>query len=66
MEDAASVADRVCSKSYIAVQTKEEQQAIRKSVDEILERGDDKVWVDQEKGLFEYPYNTFVVVLHRK
>ena len=65
-ETEARVLDRVCSKSYIAVQTRETQAQVRAQVKEILERGEDKVWIDKEAGVFEYPYNTYIVVMRRK
>ena len=60
------VADRVCSKSYIAVQSEEEKAKVRRRVGEILERGEGRVWVDEGSGVFEYPYETFVVVMRKK
>ncbi|KAI5123364.1 hypothetical protein M0805_001785 [Coniferiporia weirii] len=61
-----SVVERVFSKSYIAVQPEENKKAIREMVKEVVERGDDKVWIDEAQGVFEYPYNAFVYVLRRK
>ncbi|KAL5532751.1 hypothetical protein ACEPAF_4525 [Sanghuangporus sanghuang] len=61
-----SVKNRVLSKSYIAVQPKEAQEAIKQGIHDILEKGDGKVWIDKEQGVFEYPYNTFVVVMRQK
>ena len=63
---AESVVERVCTKSYIAIQSDEERAKILNSVSSIVEKGDGKVWVDKEKGIFEYPYTTTVVVLRRK
>ncbi|KAL5511249.1 hypothetical protein ACEPAH_4464 [Sanghuangporus vaninii] len=61
-----SVKNRVLSKSYIAVQPKEVQEAIKQGIHNILEKGDEKIWIDKEQGVFEYPYKTFVVVMRRK
>lgn len=61
-----AVTERVCTKSYIAVQSEEERAKILRLVSEIVERGDGKVWVDKDKGIFEYPYTTTTVVLRRK
>jgi hypothetical protein len=27
---------------------------------------EDKAWIDEERGIFEYPYATLVVVMRRK
>ncbi|EJD02306.1 WD40 repeat-like protein [Fomitiporia mediterranea MF3/22] len=61
-----SVQDRVCSKSYIAIQPPDVQKQVRERIREIVEKGEEKVWIDKEKGVFEYPYKTAVVVLRRK
>ncbi|KAH8116974.1 S-adenosyl-L-methionine-dependent methyltransferase [Phellopilus nigrolimitatus] len=61
-----SVADRVFSKSYIAVLPDEEKQKVRQDVKAIVEKGEDKVWINEEQGLFHFPYQTFVVVLPSK
>ena len=37
------------------------QEAIRKVVDE----DDEKVWIEKEQGIFEYPYKTDVVIAHK-
>ena len=60
------VADRVCSKSYIAVESKESQAEVRAGVKDILHKGDGKVWINEKEGVFEYPYKTYVVALKRK
>lgn len=60
-----NVIDRVCSKSYIAVLSEENKQVVKQKVKDVVEKGDDKVWIDEAKGTFKYPYNTFVYVLLR-
>ena len=60
------VADRVCSKSYVAVQPEDEKQKVRQTVKNILDTGHDKVWIDEKEGIFEYPYKTYVVAMRRK
>jgi hypothetical protein len=32
----------------------------------ILKKGDGLVWTDKEKGEFEYPYRTWVVIAKKK
>lgn len=60
------VVDRVCSKSYIAVLPPDAKEKVRKEVGAIVDRGDGLKWIDAEKGIFEYPYKTFVVVWKKK
>jgi hypothetical protein len=58
--------DRAMSKSYIAVQSEGIKSTIEAGIREIVDRGDGKQWIDGDKGLFEYPYRTLVVVFKRK
>lgn len=60
------VADRACSKSYIAVQPEEEKEKVRKCVREVVEKGEGLVWMDKEEGVFRYPYKTWVISFQRK
>ncbi|KAF5373778.1 hypothetical protein D9758_000584 [Tetrapyrgos nigripes] len=62
----SQVVDRACSKSYMAILSPEDKQKAIKDLEAILERGEDKEWVDQANGIFKYPYQTFVVVCRRK
>lgn len=59
------VIDRAMSKSYIAVQSEDNKATIKANITEIVNRGDGKHWIDGDKGLFEYPYKTLVVVFQR-
>ena len=58
--------DRACSKSYIAILPPDEKEQVKKDISDIVDRGDGLKWIDQEKGIFEYPYKTYVVVWKRK
>ncbi|KAI0690572.1 S-adenosyl-L-methionine-dependent methyltransferase [Cytidiella melzeri] len=58
--------DRACSKSYIAVLPEDEKKNVVEDVKAIVQRGDGLVWTDKEKGEFEYPYKTFVVIAKKK
>jgi hypothetical protein len=58
--------DRACSKSYIAVLSEGAKTSVKEDVKRIVDRGNDKVWVDEDQGVFEYPYKTFVVIANRK
>jgi hypothetical protein len=64
--NAEIVTDRACSKSYIAILSDDSKAKVVHDIKTILDRGDDKVWTDQSRGLFEYPYKTWVVVAERK
>lgn len=54
------------SKSYVAVQPEAIKATIKADIAEIVQRGDDKQWIDKDKGLFEYPYTTLVVIFQQK
>jgi hypothetical protein len=61
-----STVDRACSKSYIAILPDDEKAAVRKDVAAIVTEGEDKVWIDEQKGTFEYPYKGYVVIAQKK
>ncbi|KAI0807512.1 S-adenosyl-L-methionine-dependent methyltransferase [Fomes fomentarius] len=60
------VVERAQSKSYIAVLSSEDKQKVVNDLDAILQREDGLTWIDQTKGVFEYPYQTFLVVSKKK
>ncbi|KAJ7709859.1 S-adenosyl-L-methionine-dependent methyltransferase [Mycena rosella] len=60
------VVDRACSKSYMAILSAEETDKVKQDLAAIVERGEDKVWIDEKEGLFEYPYKTDLVICRRK
>lgn len=60
------VVDRACSKSYMAILPDEEISKVREELTAIVNRGEDKVWINESEGIFEYPYMTDVVVARRK
>ncbi|KAJ7097886.1 S-adenosyl-L-methionine-dependent methyltransferase [Mycena belliarum] len=60
------VVDRACSKSYMAILSAEEKAKVRRDLAAIVEKGDDKVWINEREGSFEYPYNTDLVLCRRK
>lgn len=60
------VVDRACSKSYIAVLSPEDRQKAISDIDAILERKDGLKWIDESEGIFEYPYQTFLVIARKK
>lgn len=44
----------------------DKKQVVREAIKDIVGRGGGKVWVNESEGVFEYPYQTFAVVLRRK
>lgn len=50
--------DRALSKSYTNVLDEDETKGLVQRLEAVLEKGEEMVWVDQEKGVFEYPYDT--------
>lgn len=60
------VIDRVWSKSYITAQPKQVQDEIAERIKQILEDGQDRIWIDEKEGVFEYPYETNLYLMKRK
>nr|AOR51724.1 S-adenosyl-L-methionine-dependent methyltransferase [Phaffia rhodozyma] len=58
--------NRVMSKSYTSVLSKEESEALISKLEQVLDSAEDMVWIDKEKGVFEYNYETDVVIMNRK
>ena len=57
---------RAMSKSPLAVQSDEGKKKAEEVLKEILQRGEGLKWIDQEAGVFEYPYTTEVVIVKQK
>ncbi|KAH9952235.1 S-adenosyl-L-methionine-dependent methyltransferase [Amylocystis lapponica] len=62
----AIVADRAQSKSYISVLPPAEKAQVVADIGRILDQKDGLVWIDEAKGVFEYPYQTLVVLAKKK
>lgn len=60
------VVERAQSKSYIAVLSPEDKQKVVDDIDAILQRKEGLKWIDESKGIFEYPYQTFLVIAKKK
>ena len=63
------VRDRVFSKSYVTVLKEEDKRGLWEKVEAVLRKEDELGgirWIDRGKGVFEYPYQTFVIHLQRK
>jgi hypothetical protein len=60
------VVDRVFSKSYIAMQPDAEKAALDKKIKDLLHTyATSKRWIDQDQGIFAYPYQTRLITMHR-
>ena len=55
---------RALSKSYISALPKIKQNKVADNLRNILET-EQKTWVNEEEGVFEYPYETTVVTVRR-
>ncbi|KAK6355539.1 hypothetical protein TWF696_004638 [Orbilia brochopaga] len=62
---ADGVVERVMSKSYITALGETDRAAVERRVRDVLTR-EEKVWVDEKDGMFEYPYATDLYVIWRK
>ena len=60
------VVNRACSKSYISVLSDDERTSVKTDVGAIVEQGQDKIWIDESRDIFEYPYQTLVVIAKRR
>ena len=58
------VTSRVLTWSPIAVLDEDEKKRVKEKVAKILEGGE-LVWSDRENGVFDFPYETLVVILKR-
>ena len=56
---------RALSKSYISALPEGERKKVVDSLRNILET-EQKTWINEEGGVFEYPYETTVVTIRRK
>ncbi|CCM02384.1 uncharacterized protein FIBRA_04480 [Fibroporia radiculosa] len=60
------VTDRALSKSYIAVLSPDKKALVVEDIAKILDNKGGLKWMDEEKGIFEYPYGTVVVLCRKK
>ncbi|KAN0076854.1 hypothetical protein V8E55_010709 [Tylopilus felleus] len=58
--------DRALSKSYTAILPPDEKEKVSQDIKAILAKGDGKIWIDESKGIFQYPYKTLVVLSRKK
>ncbi|PPQ83350.1 hypothetical protein CVT25_003989 [Psilocybe cyanescens] len=61
-----SVVDRTSSKSYIAILPEEKKRELQEEIRKIIDLDSEKTWIDESKGVFEYPYKSWVVLAQKK
>lgn len=59
------IVNRGLSSSRVAILTDAEKEIFVKDVEAIVQRGEGKVWIDEEKGTFQYPQRTDIVISKR-
>ncbi|KIM28760.1 hypothetical protein M408DRAFT_132375 [Serendipita vermifera MAFF 305830] len=60
----SGVQDRVLSKSYITALSEEEKKTLCIGIEGVLGE-EEKTWIDQSVGSFQYPYKTTVIAMKR-
>ncbi|CEQ39491.1 SPOSA6832_01033 [Sporobolomyces salmonicolor] len=60
------VIDRVLSKSFITALSEEEQAKVVKEIEAVLKKGEGMKWINEDEGIFEYPYDTDLYVIRKK
>lgn len=60
-----TVIDRAFSKSYIAILPENEKARLQIELRKIIDLAD-KVWINEQDGIFEYPYTTWVVIAQKQ
>ncbi|KAG8996041.1 hypothetical protein FRB94_008591 [Tulasnella sp. JGI-2019a] len=58
--------NRTFTVSYVAILHEDEKVKLRQQITAVVERGEGRKWIDQDKGIFEYPHKNLVVVLRKK
>ena len=53
------------SRSGIAIQPEEEKQRVANRIKEVIQRGEDLTWLDEQTGVIEAPSVTRVVIMQR-
>jgi hypothetical protein len=53
--------NRACSKSYISVLSEAERADVKEDIKAIVEHGQGKVWIDERRNIFEYPYQAISI-----
>jgi hypothetical protein len=63
---AEKVIDRALSSSYVSAFPETEKAKIEEDVAEIIRQREDMVWIDESRGMFEYPLKTILITSRRK
>jgi len=61
-----AVVDRAMSVSCMAILSADDKVKASEELRVIVERGEGKVWINEQEGLFEFPHFTTVFILRRK
>jgi len=64
--DLEGAVNRVFTKSYIAILPDEEKAQLRDEISANVHHGEGRKWIDQSRGIFEYPHKNLVVIVRRK
>ncbi|SJL00597.1 uncharacterized protein ARMOST_03910 [Armillaria ostoyae] len=64
--DVSLAVDRATTTSYIQNLPADVKSRVLDDIRAIVERDDDKVWINESEGTFEYPYQTLLVIGQRK
>ncbi|KAK0503464.1 S-adenosyl-L-methionine-dependent methyltransferase [Armillaria luteobubalina] len=64
--DVSLAVDRATTTSYIQNLPADVKSRVLDDIRAIVERGDDKVWINESEGTFEYPYQTLLVIGQKK
>ncbi|KAJ7472291.1 S-adenosyl-L-methionine-dependent methyltransferase [Mycena galericulata] len=60
------IVSRGLSSSRISTLTEREKEEFVQDVEAIMQRGEGKVWIEQDKGTFVYPHRTDLVISKRR
>ncbi|KAG2116493.1 S-adenosyl-L-methionine-dependent methyltransferase [Suillus discolor] len=61
-----TVTDRALSWSYIAILPPDEKAEVAEGINDILERGDGKVWINKEQGTYQDPHTARAMISRKK
>ncbi|KZT52479.1 S-adenosyl-L-methionine-dependent methyltransferase [Calocera cornea HHB12733] len=60
------VVNRVFSKSYMTALQGREREEITRRIEEVVDRGEGRKWIDEKQGVFEWPYKTCIITCKLK
>lgn len=62
---AEGVVNRALSKSFVTLLSPAQKEEVTAKIKAIVDEADDKVWIDEKEGIFEYPYQTRLVIMKK-